>query len=270
MLAVSASVKKYISIYILLIKSCLSAQMEYRLNFFISMAVEAGFLLTKLLYVLVVYNTGIQINGYSPDAILLYVGTFSIITAVYTGVFMVNFYQIPKLINTGTLDILITKPISLQFLVSTRQVNLSMPIPNFVGGAVMVYIAWSRLGLDYDFYTLFLYVLFILSGIVMAYAVFLIPQLLAFWIVKTDALFEIADRAWDFNTMPMVIYTKWIQRFGVFLLPIFAISNFPNLFLLDRLPPVYVLWAVAGPLLFVAVARWLWKLSVKSYSSASS
>lgn len=72
------------------------------MEFFIGFIVESGFIFTKIMYLIVIYNLDITINGYSPDEILLYVGTFSIITAFYTGFIMINFYEIPNNIKRVT------------------------------------------------------------------------------------------------------------------------------------------------------------------------
>ena len=70
--------------------------------------------------------------------------------------------------------------------------------------------------------------------------------------------------------MPYMIYGKWIQRIGTFILPIFIITNFPGLFLMGNLPPVMFVWAIAAPVLFFILARILWKKAVRNYTSASS
>lgn len=70
--------------------------------------------------------------------------------------------------------------------------------------------------------------------------------------------------------MPYMIYGKWIQRIGTFILPIFIITNFPGLFLMGDLHPAMFVWAIVAPVLFFILARILWKKAVRNYTSASS
>lgn len=142
------AIKKHLLIYFLFAKNSLISQMEYRANFIITICVESCYLFSKLLYVIVVYQVGVNIKGWPPDAILLFIGTFVLITAVYTGLFMQNFYGVPGLVRDGTLDMLIVKPISLQFIATLRRVEFSIPIPNIIGGTIMVVIAWNKLHLE--------------------------------------------------------------------------------------------------------------------------
>ncbi|MFD5708732.1 ABC-2 family transporter protein, partial [Bacillus subtilis] len=144
-------VNKHLIVYIQFLKLSLITQMEYRWNFFIGFIVESGFIFTKIMYLIVIYNLDITINGYSPDEILLYVGTFSIITAFYTGFIMINFYEIPNNIKKGDLDLLIIKPVSLQFMLTLRKIDFSMILSNFLGGTAMVIMAILKLNIDLTF-----------------------------------------------------------------------------------------------------------------------
>src|SRR5512138_3925409 len=117
-------IKKHLLIYILFVKNSMMAQMEYRFNFIGNMAMETGYLLVKLSYVVVVYRSGVNINGLSPDEVLLFIGTFVTLTAVYAGMFMLNNFRLRLLIKEGELDLYLTKPVSLQFLATLRRTDL--------------------------------------------------------------------------------------------------------------------------------------------------
>jgi ABC-2 type transport system permease protein len=56
----------------------------------------------------------------------------------------------------------------------------------------------------------------------------------------------------------------------VFILPIFVITNFPPLFLLNKMPPMYAAWSVLLPVLLLMIVREAWKKGLRTYASASS
>lgn len=263
-------IKKHIFIYYVFVKNCLISQMEYRVNFITGIIVECVFLCIKTSYVIVVYSTGVVINGLTPDAVLLFIGTYTIINGVMCGLFFYNFISLSDYVREGTLDFFITKPISLQFMATLRKVDFGTPIPNMVGGTVMIVIAWSRLGLRLDFANIAGYLVLCAGSLIVTYAVLLIPSMASFWVIKTQSLNDITYALWDFNNMPMGIYSKLIQRVGIFIIPIFVISNFPPMFVLGKLNVAYAVWAVVVPLLSILVSRLVWRLAVKNYVSASS
>ena len=257
-------------VYGMFLKSSLMGYMEYRANLYAALTMELVYLCSKLLYVAAIYNTGIDINGLSPDQIMLFIGTYIIMTAIYTGLFIENFYKLPEHIRNGSLDIYITKPLSLQFMATMRHINFVLPVPNLIAGVILIATACSRLHIEITFLTVLGYMAFLVSSTCVTYAIFLIPQILTFWTVKSYGIFEIMDRCWDFNNMPMNIYTKWIQRIGVFIIPVFFITNLPAKFLIGNLSEIYIIWTFVAPILFLTAARLFWKFAVRSYVSASS
>ncbi len=263
-------IKKHLLIYLVFIKNSLIAQMEYRVNFIGNMAMETGYLFVKLAYVVVVYRSGVTINGLSPDQILLFIGTFVTLTATYAGLFMINNFGLRTKIKDGDLDLLLTKPVSLQFMATLRQADLTIFGVDAIAGLIMVGIAWSRLGIPFSWYNAAGFVFFMVISVLVSYSLFLLPILLSFWFTNISALAEITDSFWDFNNMPMDIYNRWIQAIGIFILPIFAIANFPPMFLLHKMPPVILAWSVLLPMLLLLLVRLLWRKGLRNYSSASS
>jgi ABC-2 type transport system permease protein len=263
-------IRKHFLIYLLFMKNSVMAQMEYRFNFIGNMAMETGYLLVKLSYVIVVYRSGVTVGGLTPDEILLFSGTFVAMTAVYAGLFMINNFGLRSKIKDGDLDLFITKPVSLQFMATLRQADLTIFSVDLIAGGIMVIIAWVRLGLPANLFTVGGYLGFMVISSLVSYSLFLLPQILSFWLMNTSAIAEITDSFWDFNCMPMDIYTRWIQQIGVFVLPIFVITNFPPLFLLGKMPPAYLGWSLAAPFLLLLLVRVVWLRGLRSYSSASS
>ena len=127
-------------------RNSLLSYVEYRANFYASMLMEILFLCSKLVYVFFTYTVDIKINGISPDQMLFFTGTYTIMVAVYTGLFMDNFYSISAYVNDGTMDIYMTKPVSLLMIISMQHINYALPIPNLIAGITMIMIAVNRLG----------------------------------------------------------------------------------------------------------------------------
>ena len=263
-------IKKHFHIYLLFVKFSVMSQMEYRFNFIGNLSMETGYLFYKLSYVVVVYRSGVTIHGLSPDEILLFIGTFIMLTGVYAGMFMINNFQLRSKIKDGDLDLLLTKPVSTQFMATLRQTDLTIFSVDVIAGMAIVIVAWSRLHIPLTVVTLGSYILCAALSCLVAYSLFLLPQVLSFWLINTSAIAEITDSFWDFNSMPMNIYTATIQQVGVFLLPIFVISNFPPLAALNKMPYMYQAWALLLPIGLLWIVRRVWKRGLRSYASASS
>lgn len=266
---VAAAAKRYLHLLHVFARFSLMSQLEYRANFVAGVAVETGWMLIKLLYVAVIYRAGINIGVLTPDHIMLFIGLYVLMTGFYM-LYYGNFTSLSTMVREGQLDMYLVKPMSTQFLVTLRRLDFSLLLPDFVVGAVMVGTGWRRAGLPSDFGTVAGFLFLFMCSCLLTYSLFLIPHLLCFWIVSTRGITDMTAALWDFNNMPQMIYGRWMQRIGTFILPIFVITNFPGLFLMGELSDGMMIWAVAAPILAFVIARLVWKRALRSYTSASS
>jgi len=261
--------KKYLRLIGVLMKLSLMSQLEYRINFISGVVVELGWMLVKLLYVAVVYRIGVNIGAFTPDHICIFIGIYVLMTGFYM-LYYPNFAGLGQMVQSGELDMYLVKPVSLQFIVTLRQWSFPMFLTNAIAGSVLIITGWYKAGLAFSLKQVIGFLFLLLCSNLLTYSLFLIPYLLCFWIVSTAGIESLSSALWDFNNMPYMIYGKWMQRIGTFILPIFIITNFPGLFLMGDLPPAMFIWAIAAPILFFILARILWKKAVRNYTSASS
>ncbi len=263
-------IRKHLFIWWLFLKNGLITQLEYRVNFFTGVAMELGYLAVKLMYVVVIYQSGLSVNGLKPDEILIYVGMFIIMTAFTAGFMLMNHYILGEHIRNGTLDFYIVKPVSLQFIATLSRSELSLFVTDIIPGTIMVIVGMTRLNISVDILGLIGFLGLMLSSVIVSYSLLLFPVVTSFWFVKADAVANATGAFWDFNNMPMTIYSKTVQRIGIYVLPIFVIVNFPTLFIMGRMEPMFAVWGVVAPIVCFTVTRLFWKVAVRRYSSASS
>ena len=60
-------IRKHVRMFFIFAKNSLVGYMEYKANFYSSLIMEIVFLISKLIYILFVFQLGIEINGISPD-----------------------------------------------------------------------------------------------------------------------------------------------------------------------------------------------------------
>jgi ABC-2 type transport system permease protein len=263
-------IKKHLILWGILMKNSLMGQLEYRMNFFTGIAMELGYFLAKIVYMIVVYKTGVPINGLTPDEVLVFFGSYMIATGPYAGLYMMNLFGIGRQVQSGELDLLLVKPVSLQFILTLRRSDIALFTTDALLGIVAVAVGLARMAVSVGILDVLGYLGYMFLGSMMAYAMFLLPQVLAFKLVKTNALAGLVDSSWDFNNMPMGIYSRLVQQIGVFVLPIFVITNFPALFILKKMDPLYAVWGILGPFVWLFLSSYLFHRGLKHYQSASS
>lgn len=262
-------IAKHFRVYLALVRMNVMSQMEYRANFVTGILMELGYLVVKILYVVVAFSAGRSIAGFTPDEMLVFVGTFITATGLYAGLYMMNFFQLSALVRDGSFDTLMTKPVSLQFMATLRRCDVGIFLVDTVAGIAMTVVGLSRLSGLLDAWRLLGYVFFLLCGSAVGYALYLLPQCLVFRIVNARAIAGVSDSFWDFNNVPMIVYDRLGQALGSYVIPMFVITSFPSLFALGRMSGAQMVWGALAPILFVAVVRFAWTRSIRNYSSAS-
>ncbi|MGP1569300.1 MAG: ABC-2 family transporter protein, partial [Peptoanaerobacter stomatis] len=161
--------KRYLLLVFMFARNSLAGQLEYRVNFIMGVLVEAGFLVVKLTYVVLIYKTGVNINGMSPDYMLVFIGTYTIMTGIYMS-FYTNFWNLTNYIREGTLDLYLTKPVSGLFLVTFRYIDFATPLPAITAGFIMLGIGWHRCGFSVNFTNIGIFTGCLTVGTVLTYS----------------------------------------------------------------------------------------------------
>jgi len=241
--------------------------MEYRLNFISGVCVESAYMCIKLTYLIVVIKTGVHIGALSPDMVMIFVGTYCFMTGVWMMLNGVN--SIPAKVLAGQMDMLMVKPGSLQFMQTFGSFDFAMTCPNVTVGIILICSGWARAGIPVTFTSLGGFLFFLLTGIILTYAVSLIPALLVFWVTSVNGVYTLFSALWDFNNMPMALYGKTIQRIGTFIIPVFMLTNWAGLFALKQLSAVQIIWGIVLPAIMLLVTRLMWKRGMRRYTSAN-
>lgn len=245
------------------------ADMEYRANFFAGLLVESGYFFAKLAYVFVVLKTDLHLGDFGPCHIMTCIGVYVTLTGIYM-FFYPALTSFPSLVQSGMLDLLIIKPVASFFLVSVSKSSLAMFIPNFSFGWVLIIWGWIGSGEPFIVTNLLLGLLFLALGAVLTFTLFGLPLIISLWVIRIEKINGVLSSLWDFNNMPMNNYPLWMQRVGLFILPIFAISNPASFAFLNKARIDLTAVAVAAPLVFITIIRNVWMLGLKQYHSASS
>lgn len=262
------TLNKYIHIYFLFFRNCLLSQMEYRLNFFAGIVVDFFFLFDKVIYAFVVYNLNVSIYGLTPEQVVIFIGSYAIILSIYCAIFLVNInVTLPGNVKSGNLDIILTKPISTQFYLSTSYVEYATMIPDLFGGIFIVVLACVKMGMSVSFLTILGYIFFIIISVVIIYGLYFCIQLLTFYITDTSAIGGILNSLLDLNNMPMHVYNKVFRNIFLFVFPVLLFGNLAPLFFIGQLSLTLALWGIFVAVGLIVLSIVLWRHMVKKYTS---
>ena len=259
----------YVRVYLAFVRNCLAREMEFRGHFFVLVFANGLWAVLSLAVTGFVFSNVRSVAGWDLDRMILFTGTFLLVTALVNFLFKDNMASLSELVNQGNLDYVLVKPMPSQFLVSMRYVKFS-ELPATVVATAYVLEGARRTGLQPGPLDMLIYLALIIAAVSSYYAVWFMSVTMALWTGRINNIAFLAMPVMDLGRVPTDVYAGAIQAFFTFVLPIAIVATIPSKALLGILQPESALYPlIVAPVLLVVSNRF-WTYSLRKYSSASS
>nr|WP_157461694.1 MULTISPECIES: ABC-2 family transporter protein [Deinococcus] len=246
-----------------------SAQLEYRANFFGAVLASLGEAGVALLGISILFGQpgATSVGGWTFREALLVTGFFMLTEGFISVVVQPNMSRISEAIRTGNMDFTLLKPIDAQFNVSVRYLNLLRFPDVLLGLGLLLY---ASAGLPVTLAGVLSAATLYLSSLVIVYCIWLGLSTTAFWLVKTQNVSELFNGVFGAARFPVTAFPVPVRVVLTFVVPVAFITTVPAQALVGSLTPAL---ALASPVVAAAlfwVTRRFWLYAVASYTSASS
>lgn len=260
--------RRHLRLILLFLRATIQVQLEYRSGVFGRLLANLLSVATGILLLWAMFRQVEDIGGWTFNQVLVLVGV------VYTIEFLIEIWLYPSLspisgyVRKGEFDLLLLKPVSSQFLVTFRYLQV-LEITGLALGFGVIGFGMTRL----DVVTLpnvLLLLVFLMVALAIIYSLYLALSTLAFWFTRIE---EVASLIWlhsAVGSFPVTAYPGWARVLFTFVLPVAFVTNVPAQAATGRLTWDWALGAVAFAAAALAGASWLWGRAIRSYSSASS
>lgn len=217
----------------------------------------------------ILFSNTDQVAGWSLDEVIVLFGIYHTVAGVTRTLFAPNFQRIVEEVREGTLDFVLTKPASSQFLASFRRIYAVAGLEFLLGLSVVAF-GVSRLQGVLGAYTAFAFPVALACGLVILYSFWLFLVTFVFWFVRIENVTQIFWALFDAGRFPLDIYPGWLRVVLTYLVPVAVITTIPAQGIAGRLAPlplaIFALMAAAA--LFLASR--FWRFGLRHYTSASS
>lgn len=237
-------------------------------NSLISMITPVAYVLSFLVMITVLFQNINSLAGYSRDEMffLIFIGQL----LFYSYSFWADSAEyMERYVNDGTLDYILTKPVSSLFYVTLHRIRPLRGLVNFVGPLTPTWLVidWSNLELAMG--ALLPAAIILFCGVVLYHQFQFLTSLVSFWTgrARQTTLLVYAASSQSIPLEGLGTGLKWLLL-GV--MPVFTASVVASV-MLGKADPVFWMAAMLGVLaVFSFLKRFLWRLALKQYSSASS
>ena len=260
--------RRYVRLLRIFWGNALSTELEYRAAFWANAFLSLFWLAWAALGARAYFRFAESVRGWTYDELLVVMGLFFAINGLRQAIIQPNLSRMAEYIRLGTLDFLLTKPISSQFMVSFRHVGIYNWLDPILGMGLVVF-GLVRRGQPVSLTGIVGFVVLGLAGVAVMYALALAVQCLAVWSIGAEGLDDVIQGVVEAARFPVDVYRGMVRALLTFIIPVALLTTFPAEALLGRASPGLLVIAVAVALALVAITSRLWIWSLRRYSGAS-
>ncbi len=259
----------HLRLFWLFFKISLQNDAAYRAEFWARLVFTLYSLAGVVAGLWILFSNTDSIGGWSLDQVILLIGTYHIVSGVVRAVFAPNFQRVVEDVREGTLDFLLTKPGSSQFLASFRRIAVAA-LGESLLGLLLVGFGYVRAGAGVNPWAVLAFLCALACGIVILYAFWLCLITLVFWFVRIENVTEIFWALFDAGRYPLDVYPGWLRALVSYLVPVAIVTTVPAQGLAGLLTPGRLALFAAAAYLALRLAGRFWRIGVAAYTSASS
>ncbi len=260
---------RYLRLLLIQIRASLQTSLAYRFDFFFEGLTALFWTATTFIPIFVAYDRRDAVAGWTFDQALLVLGFFLLLKSILEGAVNPSLLTVVEHIRLGTLDFVLMKPADAQFLVSTSKFDPSAIIGG-LGGVGLLGVAVARLDHPPSLRDSVTAVLLLTTALVLVYSLCILVVSAAFYVVRVDNLSYLLTSVFDAARWPSSVFRGSLHILFTFVVPLALMTSYPAEALLGRFSPTRLGEAIAGTMVFAAVARVVWVAAVARYTSASS
>ncbi len=260
---------RYAKVYLAFLKTCLMREMEFRGHFLLLSLAGLVWTVISLAMVAFIFSTIRSVAGWDLDRMLLLQGTWTLVVSLTNFLFARNMQRLSEYINKGDLDLVLVKPMSSQFLVSTRFVS-PHDLPSAVAGLVYAAVAVQRMALSPSPLGALGYLVAVVSAIVCFYSLWFMSVTFVLWTGRINNIAYVVEPVMEMARLPTDVFKGWVRYLLTFVVPVALIATVPSKALLAILDPWLALYAIFIAAALLWASNRFWDYSLLRYSSASS
>ena len=260
---------RYLRLYAYFLRFSFSRAMEFRLDFFFRVGMDALWYAVHIAFFTVIFQHTGLLGGWDYDQVLIFAAALFITDALQMTVISNNMWWLPFFINRGDLDYYLVRPVSSLFFLSLRDFAANSFLNLLLAAGIVVW-ALARYPDPFGLGTLLLFVLLLLAGAFVTYVMNMLFIIPTFWLQSRVGLRELGWSLGRFGSRPHRIYTGWVRRVLVSALPFAFVASYPVKGLLEGMTPLLLLHTAAVVLGGFVVVLLFWRMGLRTYASASS
>ncbi len=260
----------YLRVEAALVSSTLKTVLEYRFNFIVQLLYAPAYALVLFLVLNSVYAKATTFGGFNKQEGILLFSVFNLLYTSSSILFMKGIrYFLWTGSRTGEADLVLTKPISSQFLLAFSKPEIQQSLLLFASGALF-FKTLLTMPTSQTLVSIVGFLIMFVLGLVICYLSLSTYMTSGFLVSKASQVVELYDKVSDYSQYPVPVFPSSFQLILFSLVPTAFFGYLPTLFLLGRGEWKWIGMSLVCTVVFTFINKTAWKFALRRYSSASS
>lgn len=242
---------------------------HYRAHFLTTLLVGLVQLGLGIVPTLLLFGFTAEVHGWSRAEVIALVGVFQIVTGLIATFVAPNLNRMTSYLTEGELDSVLLRPVSSQFYLTLRWINVA-ELTNVASGIVVLGIGLVQSDLRPDGGQVLQAVVLAGCGLVLLTAVWSAMSFLAFWLQSVGPIGVAFLSAVEAGRYPLVFFPVAVRAFLTFAFPVAFATTFPVQALAGDIGWGPVALGLGLAVVAMTLVRLVWRRGLLTYSSASS
>jgi ABC-2 type transport system permease protein len=260
---------RYLRLMLVQMRISASAAMAYRADFIVEGVTALAWMALTLLPLIVLYRGRATVAGWDAPSALVVIGYFLGVRAVLEGIVSPSLVGLVEQIRSGAFDYVLLKPADAQLLVSAARFE-PWKIFDLLGAIGLVIYAFVQRGEPPTALDALLGAALFIAGVLAMYSLWILCAAASFWVVRLDNLTYLLGAIFDTARWPVQVFRGLWRIVFTFVIPVAVMTTFPAMALLGRLAATTALATFGGTVALLVISRVIWRIAIRSYTSASS
>ncbi|MFI6677531.1 ABC transporter permease [Kribbella sp. NPDC050470] len=242
---------------------------HYRAHFLTTLLVGLVQLGLGTVPILLLYGYTDEVHGWSRAEVIALVGMYQIATGLLATFVAPNLNRMTSYITEGELDGVLLRPVSSQFYLTLRWINVA-ELSNVASGIVVLVVGLVQADAGPSAVDILQAVVLAAAGLVLLVCVWSAMSFLAFWLQSVSPIGFVFLNLVEAGRYPLVFFPTAVRAFLTFAFPVAFATTFPVQAVAGGIGWAPVAGGVGLALVAVVLVRLFWRHGVRSYASASS
>ena len=260
---------RHISLWWSFFSNTLTRDMEFKANFIGSLIVDAVYYGVHYFFFSIIFSYVDTLGIFTSADVKVFLIITFLADTIYMMVFSGNLFNLNKLIVSGDLDFALIRPVNGQFMVSFRYVKSYAIVSLTILGLLLTKLV-SENPNDISMDHVGIFILSFILGQTIWYSIDFMIGCLAFWFKNFTVGGWLSHEFLKFAERPDSIYTGILRRTMFSILPMALLSSIPARMLIYGPGWDFLIGQLTVSVIFLCLARFIWKSGIKKYESASS